>query len=254
MNREPGSGSSSEPTLRAELTEDVIDMKAVRFERDLQRRVGRTFPENRLPFFQSLLAEPTFSAFQKIERVLQDDDKAWHLFLLALHILYEGCHDLPPLTVPERKALLRNAQSLRSVAKRLRGRQSKTEVDTGSATLDQMANQLEALVCPSLDWMFKSARSRGKGSNVVDAIPIFELAKLFEQRLSAGGIYPVIVDLMNALPGRSLKYNVQTVKNKLAWLRKGGFQPRVQFVYSDPDVVTLKVRNVPTPSRTRLAN
>ncbi len=252
MKGKSGIGSSAGPTPRAALTEETVDIQTVRFERELHRRVARTFPENRLPFFRALLAGPAFSAFQKIERVVQDNDKTWHLFLLALHVLYEGSHDLPPLTVPERKALLRNARSLRAVADRLRGRRSKTEIDSGSATLEQMANQLEALVSPSLDWMFKSTRSRGKGSNVVDAIPIFELANLLEQRLSGGGIYPVIVDLMNALPGRSLKYNVQTVKTKLAWLRKGGFRTRVQFVYSDPDVVTLKIRTVTAPSQVRV--
>ncbi len=252
MSTELGSGSSPESSPRAALMEDVIDMKAVRFGRDLQRRVARTFPENRLSFFRALLAEPAFSAFQKIKRVLHDDDKSWHLFLLALHVLYEGCHDLPPLSAPERKALLRNAQSLRAVANRLRGRRSKTEIDNGSVTLEHMANQLEALVCPSLDWIFKSTRSRGNGSNAVDAIAIFELANLFERRLSGGGVYPVIVDLMNTLPGRSLKYNIQGVKNRVAWLRKGGFRPRVQFVYSDPDVVTLKIRTVATPIQIRV--
>ncbi len=252
MNEEQGSGSSPETTSPESTTEGIVDMRTARFERELHRNIVRTFPKDRLPFFRALRAEPALSSFERIKRVLQDDDKAWHLFLLALHVLYEGSHDLLPLTTPERKALLRNAQSLRSVANRLRGRTSMAEIDSGSAALDQMANQLEALVCPSLDWMFKSARSRGKGSNAVDAVPVFELANLFEQRLSGGGIYPVIVDLMNALPGRSLKYNVQTVKNKLAWLRKGGFRPRVQFVYSDPDVVTLKIRTVATPSQIRV--
>ncbi len=252
MNRKPGIGSSPETTPEESLAEGTVDMRIARFERELHRKIAGTFPKDRLPFFRGLEAEPASSAFERIKRVLQNDDKTWHLFLLALHVLYEGCHDLPPLSASERKALLRDAQSLRSVANRLRGRRSKTEIDNGSATLEQMANHLEALVCPSLDWMFKSTRSRGKGSNVVDAIPVFELANLFEQRLSGGAIYPVIVDLMNALPGRALKYNVQTVKTKLAGLRKGGFRPRVQFVYSDPDVVTLKIRTVATPSQIRV--
>ena len=229
-----------------------MDIESARFHRELLRRIAKTFPRSRLPFFQSLQAELAFSAFQKINRILPDEKRAWYLSLLALHVLYEGWHELPPLSVAERKALVRNAQSLRVIARDLRSRRLKIENNTESAVLERMADQLESIVCPSASGIYNLKGPRGKSFDPRDAIAVFELASLLRQRLSENGIYPVIVDLMNALPGRSRKYNVGTIKTKLARLKGARFQPRVQFIYTDPDVVTLKFRNVLIPNQLRV--
>ena len=219
-----------------------MEIKSAGFQREARRRIAETFPRNRLPFYQSLRVRPVFSAFQKIKPVLGDEEGAWRLFLLALHVLYEGWHDLPPLSVAERKTLRRDAQSLRAIAGRLRGRRFAIEVGTESGVLEKMAAQLERLVQPSAEGFYNVTMPGGKRLDPREAIPIFELANLFGQRLSGRTFYPVIVDLMNALPGRSANCNVQTIKSTLARLKRVGFQPRVQFEYPTPGLVTLRFR------------
>ena len=220
-----------------------MDNKSAGFQREAQRRIAEMFPPTRLPFFQSLGVQAAFSAFKKIQRILRNEERAWHLFLLALHVLYEGWHDLPPLSATERKSLLRNARSLRAVARRLRRRELKNEADSESAALEKMADQLEWIVCPSADGVYNPKPSRRGRFDPRESIPVFELANLFRERLPKSPIYPVIADLMNTLPGRLRKYNLQTIKNKVAHLKGAGFQPRVQFIYSAERVVTLKFRN-----------
>jgi len=220
-----------------------VDIKSAGFHREARRRVAETFPRNRLPFYKSLRVRPAFSAFQKIEQILGDEERAWHLFLLALHVLYEAWHDLPPLSVAERKTLRRDAQSLRDIAGRLRGRRFMIEVGTESGLLETMAAQLERIVQPSAEGFYNLTVSAGKRLDPREAIPIFELTNLFGQRLLGRSFYSVIADFMNTLPGRSANCNVQTIKSTLARLKGIGFQPRVQFEYPTPDLVTLKFRN-----------
>lgn len=57
---------------------------------------------------------------------------------------------------------------------------------------------------------------------------------------------------MNTLPGRSRKYNVQTIKNTLAHMKGAGFQPRVQFIYAARGLVTLKFRNARSKPETNI--
>lgn len=220
-----------------------MDINSAGFHREVRRRIAQTFPRNRLPFYQSLRVRPSFSAFQKIRRILGDEERAWHLFLLALHVLYEGWHDLPPLFVAERKSLQRDAQSLRAIAGRLRARRFAVEVGTESGVLEKMAAQLERIVEPSADGFYNLKVSGGKRLDPREAIPILELANLFGQRLAGRTFYPVIVDFMNALPGRPANCNVQTIKSTLARLKGIGFQPRVQFEYPTPGLVTLRFRS-----------
>ncbi len=224
------------------------------FRREARQRIAMMFPPSRIPFYQSLEERLAFSAFQKIERILLNEERAWHLFLLALHILFEGWHELPPLSVAKRKILLRNAQSLRAVAKHLRTRRLKFENNTESAALERMADQLEWIVCPSADGIYNLKPSQGIRFDPRDSIPLFELANLFRQRLPKRGFYTVIVDLLNALPGRRRKYNAQTIKIKLARMRETGFLPRVQFIYAADGVVTLKFRNAPMLSPIRIVD
>lgn len=227
-----------------------MDIKLARFHREAQRRIAETFPLPRLQFFQSLRIESAFSAFQKIQQILRDEERAWHLFLLALHVLYEGWHDLPPISATERKSLSRSAQSLRAVAGQLRRRGLEIEFDSELATLEKMADQLEWIVCPAADGIYDSTSSRGRRFDPRDAIPIFELGNLFRQRLAKGPIYPVIADLMNTPRSRLKKYSVQTIKITLAHMESAGFQPRVQFIYKTQGVVTLKFRNTHAKSDT----
>ncbi len=223
-----------------------MEIRLAQFRREARRRIEETFPRNRLPFYQSLRPRAAFSAFQKINRVPGDEEKAWHLFLVALHVLYEGWHDLPPLSVGQRKSLRRDAQALRAIAGRLRVRGVMIEVGKEPDVLEKIAAQLERVVQPSTERLYNAKLPGGRRIDPREAIPIFGLATLFRQRLSDVGVFPVIVDFMNALPVHPKKYNVGTIKKKLAQLEGVGFQPRVQFMYDDHDVVTLKFRDAPT--------
>lgn len=223
----------------------------VGFEQELRRRVAETFPRNRLPFFGSLDAEPAYEAFGKIHRIIRDEESAWHLFLFALHVLYEGWHELPPLTVVQRKQLLRTAVFLRGIAGDLRKQRIEAESNRESATMERMAKQLEWMVRPSADWIYRLKASRGPRFDPRDAVPIFELEKLFREQLAECGVYPVIVDLMNAFRGRTLRYSVQTVKNKIAALKKAGFQPRVAIAFPREGVAAIKTADVHIPSPLR---
>ncbi len=217
------------------------------FEQELKRRIGETFPRKRLPFFGALDSEPAYEALGKIHRIIRDEERAWHLFLVALHVLYEGWHELPPLTVVQRKQLLRTAVSLRAIAGDLRKRRLEAEGDKESATMERMAKQLEWMVRPSADWIYRLKASRGARFDPRDAVPIFELEKLFREPLAECGVYPVIVDLMNAFRGRTLRYSVQTVKNKIAALKKAGFQPRVTIAFPREDIAAIKTGDVHIP-------
>ncbi len=211
------------------------------------------FPRSRLPFFHSLQAQPVYSAFRKLNRVLRDEENAWHLLLLALHVLYEAWHEVPPLSVAERKALERNVRSLRAVARSLRARSLEIEDSPEAAEFERMANRLEGIVFHAAEAIYGLKSSRGRRFDPRDAIPVFELGSLFRQRLSGTGFYPVIADLMNALPARPFKYNVGSVRKRLAQLRGIGFQPRVQFVVEDGDVVALKFRDSTLPGPVRVS-
>ncbi len=220
-----------------------MDLESAAFYREARRRIAQTFPRNRLPFYQSLRPRPAFSAFQKIKKMLGDDEKSWHLFLLAQHVLYEGWHDLPPLSVAERKALRRDVQSLRSIAERLRMRRFAIEVDTESGLLEKLAAQLERVIQPSTEDVYNLVLPGRKRLDPREAIPIFELANLFGERLPRRSCYPVIADMISTLPGRSKNCNGQTVKVTLARLKEIGFQSRVRIEYPIPGRVTLKIRS-----------
>ncbi len=223
------------------------------FEQELTRRIRDTFPRTRHAFFESLDMEPAHSAFRKMQRIFRDDESAWHLYLVALHVLYEGWHELPPLTVVQRKQLLRTAGFLRAVAADLRKQRLEAESNKESVQMEQMAVQLERIVRPSADWIYKLKSSRGVRFDPRDAVPIFQLEKLFRERLSESGVYPVIVDLMNAFRGRSLRYSVQTIKNKIGALKKAGFQPRVPIAYPGELAAPLRPGDVQAPGRLRRA-
>ncbi len=221
------------------------------FEQELKRRIRDTFPRTRHAFFEALEMEPAHSAFRKMQRILRDDDRAWHLYLVALHVLYEGWHELTPLTVVQRKQLLRVSGFLRAVAADLRKQRMEAESNKESVQMEQMAAQLEWMVRPSADWLYRLKSSRGVRFDPRDAVPIFQLEKLFRDRLAESGVYPVIVDLMNAFRGRALRYSVQTIKNKIAALKKAGFQPRVAIAYPGEVAAPLRTGGVPVPGRLR---
>ncbi len=119
------------------------------------------------------------------------------------------------------------------------------EIDAESAALERMADELDRIVCPSANGIYDLKSAGGRWFDPRDALPIVGLANLFRERLAVEGFYPIIADLMNASPGRAVKYNVRMVKTKLARLKGVSFPQRVQFVRQDQDAVTVKFRDVP---------
>lgn len=228
-----------------------MDAMSTGFHREAHRRIAETFPHSRLPFFHSLRLRPAARAFRKIALILRDEEKAWRLFLLALHALYEARHELPPFAAADRKVLRRCARTVRDVA----GRLGKRRLETGGgelAALERVADRLEGLTHPSTDAIYDLKTSRGGRFDPGEAIAILELACLFRQRLPGAGFFPIIADFMNALPGRRANRNVKTIKNTLARVEGTGFQPRVQFIYPSPGLVSLKFRNATVPARVRV--
>ncbi len=220
-----------------------MNVMSAGFHREAHRRIAETFPRSRLPFYQSLRLKPALSAYRRLERILRDEERAWHLFLLSLHILYEARHELPPLSAAERKSLRRHALALRVLAGRLRKRRFESGGGGDSAAIERMADRLERMTHPSADGIYNLKTSRGGPLDPGDAISVFELAYLFRDRLRGTGHFPIIADFLNTLPGRAAKRNVQTIKGMLARLEEIGFQPRVQVVSPSPGLVTLKFRS-----------
>ncbi len=228
-----------------------MDATAAAFHREAHRRIAETFPRSRLQFFESLRLQRAFSVFRKLGQVLADEEKAWHLFLLALHVLYEARHDLPPFSAAERKSLCRYARSIRDLARRLRRRRLRSGGNEPAA-LEKIAERLERITDPSTDAIYNLRLTRGGRFDPGEAIAILELANLFRQRLPGTGTFPIVADFMNMLPGRRANRNVQTIKNTLAMLEGTGYQPRVQIVYPSPGLAALKVRSAPVHARVRV--
>ncbi len=229
-----------------------MEAKSTAFHREAHRRIAETFPHSRLPFYQSLRLPRAFAAFRKIELIVRDEERAWRLFLLALHLLYEARHDLPPFSAAERKALRRHARSLRDIALRLRRRRPRSGGGSEPAALEKMADRLERFTHPSVDGIYNLKTSRGGRFDPGEAISILELAHLFRKRLPGAALFPIIADFMNALPGRRSNRNVQTIKSTLARLEGTGFEPRVRFTYPSPGLVTVNFRSATAPGRVRV--